>query len=128
MVGQDWTGHSGARPRRGLTEEHTMEARKIGGSDLEVAPLAFGGNVLGWTIDEATSFRLLDAFVAAGFNFIDTADVYARWAPGNEGGESETIIGKWFRQTGKRDQVVLATKVGMEMGPGKKGTSKAYIL
>lgn len=105
-----------------------MEARKIGGSDLEVAPLAFGGNVFGWTIDEATSFRLLDAFVAAGFNFIDTADVYARWAPGNEGGESETIIGKWFRQTGKRDQVVLATKVGMEMGPGKKGTSKAYIL
>lgn len=105
-----------------------MEARKIGGSDLEVAPLAFGGNVFGWTIDEATSFRLLDAFVAAGFNFIDTADVYARWAPGNEGGESETIIGKWFRQTGKRDKVVLATKVGMEMGPGKKGTSKTYIL
>lgn len=105
-----------------------MEARKIGGSDLEVAPLAFGGNVFGWTVDEATSFRLLDAFVAAGFNFIDTADVYSRWAPGNEGGESETILGKWFQQTGKRDQVVLATKVGMEMGPGKKGTSKAYIL
>jgi len=105
-----------------------MEARKIGESDLEVAPLAFGGNVFGWTVDEATSFRLLDAFVAAGFNFIDTADVYSRWAPGNEGGESETIIGNWFRQSGKRDQVVLATKVGMEMGPGKKGTSKAYIL
>ncbi len=105
-----------------------MEARKIGGSDLKVAPLAFGGNVFGWTIDEAMSFRLLDAFVAAGFNFIDTADVYSRWAPGNQGGESETIIGKWFRQTGKRDQVVLATKVGMEMGPGKKGTSKVYIL
>lgn len=105
-----------------------MEARKIGGSDLEVAPLALGGNVFGWTIDEATSFQLLDAFVAAGFNFIDTADVYSRWAPGHQGGESETILGKWFRQSGKRDQIVLATKVGMEMGPGKKGTSKAYIL
>jgi len=105
-----------------------MEARKIGGSELEVAPLAFGGNVFGWTVDEAMSFRLLDAFVAAGFNFIDTADVYSRWAPGNEGGESETIIGKWLRQTGKRDKVVLATKVGMEMGPGKKGVSKPYIL
>ena len=102
--------------------------RKLGGSGLEVAPLAFGGNVFGWTVDEPTSFRLLDAFVDAGFNLIDTADVYSRWAPGNQGGESETIIGRWFRQSGKRDRVILATKVGMDMGPGKKGLSRAYIL
>ncbi|MDR3617808.1 MAG: aldo/keto reductase [Paludisphaera borealis] len=105
-----------------------MKTRKIGGSGLEVAPLAFGGNVFGWTIDEARSFKLLDAFVAAGFNLVDTADMYSRWAPGNHGGESETIIGKWFKQTGKRDKVVLATKVGMEMGPDKKGLSKPYIF
>ena len=102
--------------------------RRLGGSGLEVAPLAFGGNVFGWTVDEPTSFRLLDAFVEAGFNLIDTADVYSRWAPGNQGGESETIIGRWLRQSGKRDRVVLATKVGMEMGPGEKGLSSAYIL
>jgi aryl-alcohol dehydrogenase-like predicted oxidoreductase len=105
-----------------------MKMRKLGGSGLEVAPLAFGGNVFGWTADEATSFRLLDAFVAAGFNLVDTADMYSRWVPGNQGGESETIIGKWFKQTGKRDKVVLATKVGLEMGPGKKGLSRAYIV
>ncbi len=105
-----------------------MKTRKIGGSGLEVAPLAFGGNVFGWTIDEATSFKLLDAFVAAGFNLVDTADMYSRWVSGNHGGESETIIGKWFKQTGKRDKVVLATKVGMEMGPDKKGLSRAYIF
>lgn len=105
-----------------------MKTRKIGDSGLEVAPLAFGGNVFGWTIDESTSFRLLDAFVAAGFNLVDTADVYSRWAPGNEGGESETILGKWFKQTGNRDKVVLATKVGMEMAPDKKGLSKAHIF
>jgi aryl-alcohol dehydrogenase-like predicted oxidoreductase len=105
-----------------------MKMRKLGGSGLEVAPLAFGGNVFGWTADEATSFKLLDAFVAAGFNLVDTADMYSRWVPGNQGGESETIIGKWFQQTGKRDKVVLATKVGMEMGPGKKGLSRAYIV
>ena len=75
-----------------------MEKRKLGNSGLEVAPLAFGGNVFGWTVDESTSFALLDAFVAAGFNFIDTADTYSRWAPGNQGGESETIIGKWLKQ------------------------------
>src|SRR6478736_9542594 len=98
-----------------------METRKLGDSGLEVAPLAFGGNVFGWTVDEATSFRLLDAFVDAGFNLIDTADVYSRWAPGNRGGESETIIGKWLARGGKRDRVVLATKVGMEMGPDSKG-------
>ena len=105
-----------------------MKTRQLGNSGLEVAPLAFGGNVFGWTIDEPTSFRLLDAFVDAGFNLVDTADVYSKWAPGNQGGESETIIGKWSRQGGKRDKVVLATKVGMEMGPDKQGLSKPYIL
>src|SRR4051812_44063967 len=102
--------------------------RKLGNSDLEVAPLAFGGNVFGWTIDEATSFHLLDAFVDGGFNLVDTADVYSRWAPGNQGGESETILGNWLKKSGKRDQVVIATKVGMEMGAKEKGLSKAYIL
>src|SRR3954471_23270291 len=102
--------------------------RKIGNSALAVAPLAFGGNVFGWTADEATSFKLLDAFVAAGFNLIDTADVYSRWAPGHQGGESETILGKWLKKSGKRDRVVLATKVGMEMGPQDKGLSRAYVL
>lgn len=105
-----------------------MKTREIGSSGLRVGPLAFGGNVFGWTVDESTSFRLLDAFVASGFHLIDTADVYSRWVPGNHGGESETIIGKWLRQSGKRDQVVLATKVGMEMGPGKTGLSRPHIL
>lgn len=104
-----------------------MEMRKLGNSGLMVAPLCFGGNVFGWTTDEATSFRLLDALVDAGFNFVDTADVYSKWAPGNQGGESETILGKWLRKSGKRKQVVLATKVGSEMTPDKKGLSKAYI-
>jgi aryl-alcohol dehydrogenase-like predicted oxidoreductase len=104
-----------------------MQKRKLGRSGLEVSPLAFGGNVFGWTADEATSFRLLDQFVAAGFNFIDTADTYSRWAPGNKGGESETIIGKWLKKSGKRDKVVIATKVGMEMAPGKKGLAPTYI-
>ena len=105
-----------------------MKKRKLGNSGLEVAPLAFGGNVFGWTANEQTSFQLLDAFVAAGFNLIDTADIYSRFAPGNRGGESETIIGKWLKQGGRRDKVIIATKVGMEMGPDKKGLSKAYIL
>lgn len=105
-----------------------MEKRNLGNSGLAVAPLAFGGNVFGWTADEKTSFRLLDEFVAAGFNLIDTADVYSRWIPGHQGGESETIIGKWAKQTGKRDKVIIATKIGMEMGPDKKGLSRAYIL
>jgi aryl-alcohol dehydrogenase-like predicted oxidoreductase len=103
-------------------------SRKLGNSALEVSPLAFGGNVFGWTVDEPTSFRLLDAFVGAGFNFIDTADVYSRWAPGNQGGESETILGKWLARPGNRARVVVATKVGMEMGPTDKGLSRAYIL
>lgn len=105
-----------------------MAKRKLGNSGLEVSPLAFGGNVFGWTADEATSFKLLDAFVDFGFNFIDTADVYSKFAPGNKGGESETIIGKWLKRSGARSKVIIATKVGMEMGPDKKGLSKAYIL
>jgi len=105
-----------------------MKKRKLGLSQIQVAPLAFGGNVFGWTADESTSFALLDQFVSSGFNLIDTANTYSRWAPGNSGGESETIIGKWLKQTGKRAQVVIATKVGMEMGPDKKGLGRAYIL
>jgi aryl-alcohol dehydrogenase-like predicted oxidoreductase len=104
-----------------------MQLRSLGRSGLQVSPLAFGGNVFGWTVDEALSFRLLDAWLDAGFNFVDTADVYSSWVPGHSGGESETIIGKWLRQTGKRNRVVLATKVGKPMGEGKKGLSPAYI-
>ena len=105
-----------------------MEKREIGKSGLKIAPLAIGGNVFGWTVDEALSFRLLDAFTAEGFNLIDTADSYSKWVPGNRGGESETIIGKWLRRSGKRKKVIIATKVGSEMGPGEKGLSKSYIL
>src|SRR6266705_1543168 len=105
-----------------------MMNRTLGQSGLKVSPLCFGGNVFGWTIDESTSFQLLDAFVAAGFNFIDTADVYSRWVPANRGGESETILGKWLKRSGKRDKVIVTTKVGFEMAPGKKGLSKAYLL
>ena len=105
-----------------------MKRRELGKSGLKVAPLALGGNVFGWTADEAMSFKLLDAFVARGFNLIDTADTYSKWVPGNRGGESETIIGKWLKQRGVRDKVVIATKVGMEMAPDKKGLSKAYVL
>ena len=103
--------------------------RPLGRSGLQVAPLCLGGNVFGWTVDEAMSFRLLDAWVDAGMNFIDTADVYSRWATGHSGGESEAILGKWFRQSGKRNRVVLATKVGMAMGETDqdKGLSKIYI-
>jgi aryl-alcohol dehydrogenase-like predicted oxidoreductase len=89
-----------------------MKKRPIGTSGLEVAPLALGGNVFGWTADEATSFRILDAFVDAGGTMIDTADVYSAWAPGNSGGESEDVIGRWLKRSGKRDKVVIATKVG----------------
>jgi aryl-alcohol dehydrogenase-like predicted oxidoreductase len=105
-----------------------MNKRQLGKSGLEVSPLCFGGNVFGWTVDEQASFKLLDAFVSAGFDFIDTADVYSRWASGNKGGESEAIIGEWMKQRGNRDKIIVATKVGMEMGPDKKGLAKSYIL
>jgi aryl-alcohol dehydrogenase-like predicted oxidoreductase len=105
-----------------------MKKRELGSSGLKVAPLAFGGNVFGWTVDEPMAFKLLDAFVEACFNLIDTADMYSTWVPGNKGGESETIIGKWLRRSGKREKVIIATKVGMEMGPNKKGLSKRYVL
>ena len=101
--------------------------RELGRSGLQVSPLTFGGNVFGWTVDEATSFSLLDAWLDAGFNFIDTADVYSAWVPGHVGGESETVIGKWLKKSGKRDQVVIATKVGKPMGTDKKGLKPAYI-
>ncbi|MGF6525610.1 aldo/keto reductase [Variovorax sp. PvP013] len=104
-----------------------MQLRPLGRSGLQVSPLAFGGNVFGWTVDESLSFSLLDAWLDAGFNFVDTADVYSRWVPGHAGGESETIIGKWLRQSGKRNRVVLATKVGKPMGEGKSGLSAAYV-
>ena len=105
-----------------------MKLRKLGNSGLEIPPLALGTNVFSWTVDEPGAFKLLDAAVASGLNFLDTADVYSRWVPGNQGGESETMIGNWLKKTGKRKNVMIATKVGMEMGPGKKGLSKAYIL
>lgn len=104
-----------------------MEKRTLGQSGIELPPLVFGGNVLGWTADEASSFKLLDQIVEAGFNAIDTADVYSAWAPGHVGGESETVIGNWLQQRGGRDKVVIATKVGMKMGSGDEGLSKAWI-
>ena len=105
-----------------------MKMRQLGHSGLDVSVLAFGGNVFGWTVDESTSFQLLDAFVAAGGNLIDTADIYSKWGPGNKGGESEAIIGNWLKRRGNRKNVIVATKVGMEMGPNQKGLSKSYIL
>lgn len=102
--------------------------RQLGHSGLEIGPLMLGGNVFGWTVDEAMSFRLLDAFVASGLNAIDTANVYSRWIPGNQGGESETILGNWFAQSGKRDSVVLATKVGMETPPDPAGLKAETII
>jgi aryl-alcohol dehydrogenase-like predicted oxidoreductase len=104
-----------------------MEKRELGTSGIKVTPFCFGGNVFGWTADEHTSFDLLDAFVDSGFDFVDTADVYSAWAPGNKGGESETMIGKWLKRSGKREKIIIATKVGKPMGPDKKGLSKAYI-
>src|SRR5688572_3068189 len=93
-----------------------MEKRRVGDSDLEIAPLALGGNVFGWTADETTSFEILDAFVDAGGTMIDTADVYSAWVPGHVGGESEAVIGRWLKRSGKRDQVLIATKVGFSEG------------
>jgi aryl-alcohol dehydrogenase-like predicted oxidoreductase len=100
----------------------------LGRSGLEIGPLALGGNVFGWTADEPTSFKLLDAFAAAGFNFIDTADVYSVWVPGHRGGESETVIGNWMKRGNRRQDMIIATKVGMEMSPDRKGLSRAHIL
>jgi len=107
--------------------ESQMKKRKLGVAGPEVAAICLGGNVFGWTVPESDAFHLLDAALDAGLNFVDTADVYSRWAPGNKGGESESILGKWFAKSGKRKDVILATKVGMEMGEGKKGLKAAYI-
>ncbi|WP_107310635.1 aldo/keto reductase [Burkholderia metallica] len=103
-----------------------MAHRTLGTSSIQVSPLAFGGNVFGWTVDENASFALLDALADTGINFIDTADVYSAWVPGNHGGESETIIGKWLKRSGKREQVVIATKVGLLAA--RAGLSKDNIL
>ncbi len=105
-----------------------MQQRQLGRSGIHVVPLAFGGNVFGWTADQGMSFRLLDAFVAGGCNLIDTADVYSRWASGHAGGELETIIGNWLKARGGRDRVVIATKLGSDMGDGKKGLSPGYMV
>jgi len=105
-----------------------MEKRKLGRSPIAMAPLMFGGNVFGWTVDEAMSFRLLDGFVAAGFDAIDTADVYSKWVAGHRGGESETIIGAWLKTRGGRDKLVIATKVGLEMPGIGQGLKASYIL
>jgi aryl-alcohol dehydrogenase-like predicted oxidoreductase len=104
-----------------------VKTRKLGNSALDVSPLMLGGNVFGWTVDEPSSFKILDAFVDAGLNFIDTADIYSTWVPGHTGGESETIIGNWLKQSGKRSKIVLATKLGMQM-PAGKGLKKSYIF
>jgi aryl-alcohol dehydrogenase-like predicted oxidoreductase len=105
-----------------------MKKRKLGKSAIEIAPLMFGGNVFGWTVDQAMSFKLLDGFVGAGFNAIDTADVYSKWVPGNKGGESETIIGNWLKARGGRDKLVIASKVGIEMPSIGQGLKKDYII
>jgi aryl-alcohol dehydrogenase-like predicted oxidoreductase len=104
-----------------------MKKRKLGTSDLLVSPLTFGGNVFGWTLDGAASFKILDAFAEAGFNLIDTADSYSRFVPGNNGGESETIIGNWLKKRGNRKDMIIATKLGSDMGNGKKGLSRKYM-
>jgi aryl-alcohol dehydrogenase-like predicted oxidoreductase len=105
-----------------------MQRIKLGKSDLDVPVICLGGNVFGWTMSEADSFRQLDVALEAGLNFIDTADVYSRWVPGHQGGESEAILGKWLAKGNKRSNVILATKVGIEMGEGKKGLAPAYIV
>jgi aryl-alcohol dehydrogenase-like predicted oxidoreductase len=114
--------------KRSPEERAKMKKRKLGKTELEISPLVFGGNIFDWTVDRATSFKLLDAFVAAGFNSVDTADVYSKWVPGHTGGESEIILGEWMKRSGNRNKVIVATKVGMDMGDGKKGLSKSYIL
>jgi aryl-alcohol dehydrogenase-like predicted oxidoreductase len=106
---------------------HTLKKRALGDSGLDIAPLVFGGNVFGWTADRSTSFSLLDAFVEAGFDAIDTADAYSRWVPGHSGGESETIIGAWLKARGRRDDVKILTKVGSDMGQGRNDLSAGWI-
>lgn len=105
-----------------------IQYRQLGNTDLKIAPLIFGGNVFGWTVDENKSFELLDIFSTGGFNCVDTADSYSRWVPGNKGGESEAIIGKWMKQKGNREKIIISTKVGSDMGQGHKDVSKKYIL
>ncbi|HSU99103.1 MAG TPA: aldo/keto reductase, partial [Roseiarcus sp.] len=104
-----------------------MQTRRLGRTDLAIGPLVLGGNVFGWTADKKTSFDVLDRFVAAGLNAIDTADVYSAWAPSNSGGESETIIGEWMKARGNRERVIVVTKVGSPMGKGKEGLKARYI-
>jgi aryl-alcohol dehydrogenase-like predicted oxidoreductase len=105
-----------------------VTTRPLGRSGIDLPPIVFGGNVFGWTADEATSFALLDALLDAGLNAIDTADVYSRWVPGHAGGESETVIGNWLASRGVRDRVVIATKVGMDLGDGRSGLARAWIV
>jgi aryl-alcohol dehydrogenase-like predicted oxidoreductase len=112
--------------RRAIEEEEVLK-RKLGRTDLSIAPMVFGGNVFGWTVDAKTAFGLLDRFAAAGLDAIDTADVYSSWAPGAKGGESETIIGDWMKARGNRQAMTVITKVGLPMGPGKQGLSARYI-
>src|SRR3569833_2932627 len=104
-----------------------MDMREIGRSGIKVSPVCLGGNVFGWTADEPASFAVLDTFLAGGGNFIDTADVYSTWVPGHKGGESEAVLGRWLKARGNRDKVVVATKVGSDMGDGKKGLKAGYI-
>jgi aryl-alcohol dehydrogenase-like predicted oxidoreductase len=110
-----------------ILKEKLMKKRRLGNSDLHVGPICFGGNIFGWTVNEKTSFELLDSFTSSGFNFIDTADVYSTWVPGNKEGESETIIGKWMKARNNRDTVIVATKVGSNLGQGQNYISKKYI-
>src|ERR1700722_16385326 len=109
-------------------ERIAMIKRKLGKTGMEISPLVFGGNIFGWTVDEAMSFKLLDAFVAAGFNSVDTPDMYSKWVPGHVGGESEKILGDWMKRSKNRKEMIIAPKVGMDMGEGKKGLSKVHIL
>src|SRR3954462_15197322 len=104
-----------------------MEMRQLGKSGINVPKLCLGGNVFGWTVDELQSFRLLDAALDAGLNFIDTADIYSTWAAGHSGGESEAILGRWIKARGNRDKLIIATKLGKPMGPGKIGLSGQYM-
>jgi aryl-alcohol dehydrogenase-like predicted oxidoreductase len=110
-----------------MWDKEYMEQRLLGQTGLSVPPVMLGGNVFGWTLNESDSFLILDSAFDAGLTFIDTADIYSTWVPGHTGGESETIIGKWFARTGKRNQVTIATKVGMDMGGGRKGLAPAYM-